>query len=114
MVSVTASVGVAAVAAVAMQLLDPLQIDDGHDADLEIGMLRDIDLVGHDRAMQAFVEQQIGLFRQRPPFGEGAGLGAVQLGFLVVVDVVARRAGAGFAVVAKHLSPVLRTDWFRG
>ena len=102
MVSVTASGAIAAVAAVAMQFLDPLQIDDRHDADLEIGILRDIDLVGHDRAMQAFIEQQIGLLRQRAPFGERAGLGAVQLGLVVVVDVMTGGSGAGFAVVAKH------------
>ena len=93
---------IAAVAAVAMQLLDPFEIDHGHDADLEIGVLRDIDLVGHDRAMQPFIEQQIGVFRQRPPFGERAGLGAVKLRFVVVVNVVPGRAGAGFAVVAEH------------
>ncbi len=52
----TASVRVAAILAVAMQLLDPFQIDDGNDADLEVGMLGDIDLVGHHSAMQAFVE----------------------------------------------------------
>ncbi len=56
--------GIAAVAAVAMQLLDPLQINDGHHADLEIGMLRDVDLLGHDRAVQAFIKQEIGFSRQ--------------------------------------------------
>ena len=65
--------GIAAIAAVAMQLLDPLEIDHRNNADLEIGMLGNVDLVGHDRAMQAFIEQQIGAFRQRPPFGKGAG-----------------------------------------
>ena len=93
---------IAAVAAVAMQLLDPFEIDDGYNADLEIGMLRDIDLVGHDGAVQAFIKQQIGRFRQRAPFGKRAGCGAVQLGLVVVVDVMTRRTGAGFAVVAKH------------
>ena len=112
--SVTASVDIAAVAAVAMQLLDPFQIDDRHDADLEIGMLRDVDLVGHDGAMQAFIEQQIGIFRQRSPFGEGAGRRAVQLGLVVVVDVMTRRSGAGFAVVAKQSLQLLEQDWSRG
>ena len=101
MVSVTALGGIAAVAAVAMQLLDPLEIDDRHDADLEIGMLRDVDLVGHDGAMQSFIEQQVGLFRQRAPFGERAGFGAVQFRFSIVMDVMTRGSGAGFSVVAK-------------
>ncbi len=112
MVSVTASWRVAAIAAVAVQLLDPFQIDDGHDADLEIGMLGDVDLVGHDGAVQAFIEQQVGAFRQRAPFGEGAGFGAIQLRLFVVVDVMARRSGAGFTVVAEYSLQLLEQVGF--
>src|SRR5258708_13294924 len=71
-----------------MQLLDPFQIDDRHDADLEIGMLRNIDPVGDDGTVQPFVEQQIRVLRQRAPFGEGAGIGAVQLRLFLVMDVM--------------------------
>ena len=85
-----------------MQLLDPFEVDDRNNADLEIGMLGNVDLVGHDRAMQAFIEQQIGAFRQRPPFGKGAWFRAEQLGLVVVVDVVPGGARTGFAVVAKR------------
>ena len=51
--------GVAARVAIAMHLLDPLQIDDRNDADLQVGILGDVDLVGNDGAVQAFVEEQI-------------------------------------------------------
>ena len=51
---------VAARSLVAMQLLDPFEIDDRHDADLEIDILGDIDLVGDDGAVQAFVEEKVG------------------------------------------------------
>ena len=76
-------------------------------------MLRDIDLVGYDSPMQALVEQQIGLFRQRTPFGESARICAVQLGFSVVVNVMTGRSGAGFAVIAKHLLQFFEQIGFR-
>ena len=59
MVSTTASWRVAALIAVAMQFLDPLQVDDRHDADQQIDVPRDIDLAADIAAVQAFVEQQI-------------------------------------------------------
>src|SRR5450631_1675247 len=65
-------------------------------------MLRDIDLVGHNGAMQALVKQEMGLFRQRGPFGKGSRRCAVQLGLVVIVDVMTGRSGAGFTVVAKQ------------
>ena len=44
---------------VAVQLLDPFQIDDRHDANEQVGVTCDIDLVSLDRAMRPFVEQQV-------------------------------------------------------
>ena len=105
--------GVAAIPAVAVQLLDPLKIDDGNDADLEVRVLGDVDLVGHDGAVQAFVEQQVGVFRQRTPFGEGAGRRAVKPGFVLVVNVMTRGAGAGLAVVAEDVLQFLEQVGFR-
>jgi len=64
--------------------------------------LCDIDLFSHDRAMQAFIKQEIGTFRQRTPFGKSARFCAVQLGLVIIVDVMTGGSGAGFAVVAKH------------
>ena len=52
---------------VAVQLLDPLEIDDRHHADQQVGVARDVDLVGDHRAVQAFVEQQVGAGAERPP-----------------------------------------------
>ena len=63
---------VAARRPVAVQLLDPFEIDDRHDADLEVDVLGDIDLVGDDRAVQAFVEQEVGARRELAPGREGA------------------------------------------
>ena len=42
---------------VAVDLLDPLQVDDGNDADLQVGVARDVDLVCNECAMQPFIEQ---------------------------------------------------------
>jgi hypothetical protein len=39
-----------------MQLLNPFEIDDGYNTNLEIGMLRNVDLVGYDRAVEPFLE----------------------------------------------------------
>ena len=58
---------IAARVAVAMQLLRPFEIDDRHDADLEIGVARDIDVVGHDGAVQALIEQKVGIGGQLLP-----------------------------------------------
>lgn len=89
-----------------MQLLDPLEVDDGDDADLEIGVFCDVDAVGDDRAVQAFVEQEIGR-RQRLPRRERAGLFSVKLRFLVVVNIVAGQPLPGRAEFGKQgLEPI--------
>jgi hypothetical protein len=89
--------GIAARRLVAMDLLDPFEIDHRHDADLQIAMLRQIDLVGDDAAMQALVEQHVAV-AEFLPLGEGAGCCAIALGFLVVMDVVAGPALAAPAI----------------
>ena len=55
---------VAARGAVAMDLLDPFEIDDGHDADLEVGVAGDVDLVRLHGAVQALVEQKVASLRR--------------------------------------------------
>jgi hypothetical protein len=45
---------------VAVELLNPLQVDDGHHADQQVRVLGDVDLGRDHRAVQAFVKQQIG------------------------------------------------------
>ena len=59
--------GVAARRLVAMQLLDPFQVDHRSHADQQVDVPRDVDLVGHDGAVQPFVEQQIRVRRQLLP-----------------------------------------------
>jgi hypothetical protein len=41
-----------------VNLLDPLQVDHWHDANLEIAMAGIVHRFGHDRAKQAFIEQR--------------------------------------------------------
>ena len=41
---------------VAMELLNPFEVDDRHDTDKEITVLRDIDRLGDDCSMQPLVE----------------------------------------------------------
>ena len=50
---------VAARRLVAMDLLDPFEIDHRHDADFQIAVLGDVDFIGDDGAVQAFVEEEV-------------------------------------------------------
>ena len=93
-------VRVAAVALVAVQLLDPLEVDDRHDADEQVGVAGDVDAEApvDDAAVQALVEEQVCAGLDVGPGGEGAGLLLVGLGLLLVVKVLAQLAAAGLAV----------------
>ena len=57
----------------------------------------------HHGAVQALVEQQVGATGQVFPLGEGAEARAVQLRFVLVVDVVPRAAAAALAIAAEHV-----------
>ena len=50
---------IAARGAVAMDLLDPFEIDHRDHADLQVGMARDVDLVGDDGAVQPLIEEEV-------------------------------------------------------
>ena len=65
--------GVAARFLVAMDLLDPFEVDHRHDADLQVGVVGDIDRLGDDGAVQALVEEEVGVRLEVFPVGEGAG-----------------------------------------
>ena len=93
---------VAALGLVAPEFLDPLQVDDRHHADQQVGVPGDVDLGRDHGAVQAFVEQQVGAVGHVFPGREGARLLAVGRGLLGVVQVLAALAGAGFGVVAKQ------------
>jgi hypothetical protein len=83
---------------VAMQLLNPFQIDDGDDTDGQIRVLRDIDLRRDHRAVQSFVEQEIRVPGDRLPLGKGSRLLLERLRFLFVVQIAADLAAPGFTV----------------
>ncbi len=93
---------VTALETVAVHLLYPLQVDDGRDADLQVGILRDIDVLGNDRAVESFVEQQVDAGRRLFPVRERARLRAVALRLAVVVDVVAGRRLASLPELAER------------
>ena len=88
---------------VSVQLLDPFQVDHGGYPDAQVSVARDVDVVGDDRAVQAFVEQHVRVGGQGVPLGECARLLSVGLGFVVVVKVLAELARPGFAVDAEQL-----------
>jgi len=57
--------------------------------------------------MQPLVEEKIGIGRDRFPGRESAGRSAIELLFFLIVNIVPRGPGAGFAVVAKQLFELL-------
>ena len=85
-----------------MDLLDPFEVDDRHDADLQVGMPGEVDLVGDDAAVQSLVEEQVA-FGEVAPLGELPRRRAELLRLLLVVDVGAGAAGSLAAVFREHL-----------
>ncbi len=65
--------GMSSLRGIADQLLDPLQVDDGHYAYQKIHVARHIVILGDHTAVQPFIKQQIGIAGQMLPGGEGAG-----------------------------------------
>ena len=65
-------------------------------------MLGDVHLGRHHAAVQAFIEQQVGLFRQGLPGREGTGRLLVRRRFLVVVQVFAPLPVARFGVAGEQ------------
>src|SRR3546814_11983728 len=64
---------IATLIGVALELLDPFQVDDRRDADQQIRVRGNIDLITDERTMQAFIKQQIRIRRQAHPTGKGSG-----------------------------------------
>ena len=64
--------------------------------------LRDVDIGGPHRTVQALVEEEVGVGRQRLPLGEGAGRLAIGRGLVLAVQVLARVSRAGFAVTPEQ------------
>src|SRR4051812_18466358 len=91
-----------------MDFLDPFEIDDRHDADLQIRVPGDVDLVGDGGAMQALVEEEIAAGRKLLPGGEGPRRAAVKPLLFRVVDVMACPPAAVAAVVSECLLQLLQ------
>ena len=85
-----------------MQLLDPFEIDHRHDADPQIDMRRDVDIAIDHRAVQALVEQEIGVGRQVAPGRECAGRLAVRRRLGVVMQIFPCAAGSTCRIVAEQ------------
>ena len=81
--------GVAAGGLVAVQLLDPLEVDDRDHPDQQVCVLRDVDLAGDRGTVQPLVEEHVAAGVDVLPRREGAGLLPVGLGLLGVVQVLA-------------------------
>ena len=93
---------IAAQALVAVQLLYPFEIDDGHHAHQQIDMPGHIEGRIGIAAVQTFVEHQIGLAFDRLPRDEGAGLLTVRRGLCRVVQILADLAFAVGAVILEQ------------
>src|SRR3984893_6464248 len=104
---------VAAMMPVAMQLLDPLEIDDRHDADEQIDVACDIDAIADVSAMQAFVEEEVAVGRHRLPVGESARVTAEFLGLGRVMNVATHLAATGRAILGEGLGQLAQQIGFR-
>ena len=89
--------GVAARLLVAVELLNPFQIDDRNDTDGKVGVPRDVHVRRDDGAVQALVKQQVGIAGNLLPFGKGPRLLLEWFRFPFIVQVTAD--------LAKTLSP---------
>src|SRR6185437_14264680 len=89
-----------------MQLLYPFQVDHWNDADEQVDMARHIDLLGHDGAMQPFIEEQVGLLRKVFPGRESARLLAMALRLRRIVQIAPEVPAAALSVKAEELLEV--------
>ncbi|CNV24865.1 Uncharacterised protein [Salmonella enterica subsp. enterica serovar Bovismorbificans] len=95
--------GVSALAGVANQFLNPLEVDDRHHANQQINMTRDIMLWGDDAAVQSFIKQHIGRFRKRLPGGKRAGNLIPRYGFIIGMQIFTRLAFTRLPVLNKGM-----------
>lgn len=105
--------GVAAGLRVPVDLLYPLQVGDWNDADQQVGVAADVDLLGDDRPVQAFVKQAVGIRGNVFPGCEAADLQATAGGFFRVVKVMAAPATPRFAIGAEEVFELFEEVGFR-
>src|SRR6185437_1239610 len=94
--------GIAARRLVAVELLDPFQVDDRGDADQQIDVLGDVDLIRHHGAVQALVEEQIRIPGHAFPLREGSCLLTVARALDVVVQILAHLSGPVLGIAAEQ------------
>src|SRR6185437_89944 len=88
---------------VAMQLLDPFQVDDRRDADQQVDVPGNVDFAGHHGAVQALIEEQVRIPGNLLPRREGAGLLTMARGLHIVVQVLAHLAGSAAGIAVEEL-----------
>ena len=87
---------------IAVDLLYPLQVDGGADADEQVDLGGEVDIPRDHATMEPLVKEQIGIRRDRLPVGEGPRRRAIEGCLLLVVDIVAAFPHPGLAVGAKE------------
>ena len=92
----------AARALVAMKLLNPLEIDRRNDADEQIRVARNVHFLRLHRAMEAFVEQNVGAGGKALPRRERACLQPIGTRFFLVVQISAHPPASALTVLAKE------------
>ena len=98
---------VAAVCGVAVDLLNPLQIDDRDHSNQQVGMAGCVHAPVHDGPVQTFVEQQIRVLRNVLPWGKRPGRTLVPGRFVLAMHVVPAFSGPALAVLTEeHLDLV--------
>ncbi len=89
---------IAALHLVTLNFLNPLEVDDRGDTNLEIGVLRNVDVLRYRGSMQALVKKNIGPVRNLLPRRELTDRGVVKPRLFIVVNVMPRSAGTDLAV----------------
>jgi hypothetical protein len=84
-----------------MELLNPFEVDDRHDADKKIPMLRDIKRLGDDCSMQPLVEKHVSVWRYLLPRREGPWLLIVGCGLFFIVKIIANLPFSAFSIDAE-------------
>src|SRR5665213_3416688 len=84
-----------------VKFLEPFEIDHRHDADAHIRVTRNVNTVGYDRAVKAFVEQQVRIFGERLPWREMSCRQFPHLGLGFIMHIVARATVPGLAELPK-------------
>src|SRR3546814_2464269 len=101
---------IATLIGVALEFLDPFQVDDRRDADQQIRVRGDIDLITDERAMQPFIKQQVRIRRQALPLGKGSGRLYGLRRLVVAMQVVTDHPGAALALLDRKRTRLTSSD----